>query len=58
MLRGVQGLANVVLMTSSMSLVRAKIETGIPRKRGAAQAHGSHDKAMEKFFESVRKSTD
>jgi protein pelota len=49
-----EGLANVVLMTSSMSLVRAKIEAGIPRKRGAAMAHGAHDKAMEKFFESVQ----
>jgi len=48
-----EGLASVLLLTSSMSLVRAKIETGIPRKRGAAMAHGAHDKAMEKFFEAV-----
>lgn len=28
-----EGLANVCLVTSSMTLVRAKIETNIPRKR-------------------------
>ncbi|XP_009859396.2 protein pelota homolog [Ciona intestinalis] len=46
-----EGLAHVCLVLSSMTLVRAKIETQIPRKRrGNAQ---QHDKGVEKFFDSV-----
>lgn len=45
------GLANVCLVLASMTLVRAKIEMNIPRKRkGNVQ---QHDKGIEKFFESV-----
>ena len=46
------GLALVCLVTSNMTIVRAKIEQSIPRKRagGAALAH---QKAMESFFEAV-----
>jgi len=35
-----EGLANICLVTSSMTIVRAKIEVSIPRKRkGHAQQH-------------------
>lgn len=35
-----EGLANICLVTSSMTIVRAKIEVAIPRKRkGHAQQH-------------------
>nr|CAB3264774.1 protein pelota homolog [Phallusia mammillata] len=46
-----EGLAHVCLVLASMTLVRAKIETQIPRKRkGSVQ---QHDKGVEKFFDSV-----
>ena len=38
-------------MGSSTTLVRAKIETNLPRKRGAAAA--GYDKAWSKFLEAV-----
>lgn len=46
-----EGLAHICLVTSSMTLVRAKIDVNIPRKRKGQC--GQHDKGMQKFFESV-----
>lgn len=46
-----EGLANVCLVTSSMTLVRAKIETNIPRKRKGQCSQ--HDKAVSRFFDQV-----
>lgn len=46
-----EGLAYVCLITSSMTLVRTKIESSIPRKRkGFAQ---QHDKGLTKFYENI-----
>ena len=46
-----EGLAHVCLVLASMTLVRAKIEMQIPRKRkGNTQ---QHDKGVEKFFDAV-----
>ncbi|XP_050310451.1 protein pelota [Anthonomus grandis grandis] len=46
-----EGLAHVCLITSSMTLVRAKIDVNIPRKRkGFAQ---QHEKGLAKFYEQV-----
>ncbi|XP_076812620.1 protein pelota homolog [Clavelina lepadiformis] len=46
-----EGLAHVCLVLASMTLIRAKIEVQIPRKRkGHTQ---QHDKGVEKFFDSV-----
>ena len=46
-----EGLAHVCLVLSSMTLVRAKIEMQIPRKRRGNSQH--HDKGVEKFFDAV-----
>lgn len=46
-----EGLAYICLITSSMTLVRAKIDVNIPRKRkGFAQ---QHEKGLTKFYEQV-----
>ncbi|XP_037090933.1 LOW QUALITY PROTEIN: protein pelota-like [Pollicipes pollicipes] len=46
-----EGIAHVCLVTSCMTLVRAKIDQPIPRKR---KGHTSqHDKGLQKFFETV-----
>ncbi|XP_037960062.1 protein pelota [Teleopsis dalmanni] len=46
-----EGLANVCLITASMTLVRSKIELSIPRKRkGNVQ---QHEKGLVKFYECV-----
>ncbi|XP_071944985.1 protein pelota homolog isoform X1 [Antedon mediterranea] len=46
-----EGLAHVCLVTSSMTVIRAKLEQNIPRKRkGFCQ---QHDKALLKFYDSV-----
>ncbi|KAL3877810.1 hypothetical protein ACJMK2_035457 [Sinanodonta woodiana] len=46
-----EGLAHVCLITPNMTLVRAKIETNIPRKRkGMCQ---QHDKGLEKFYDMI-----
>ncbi|KAJ1519834.1 hypothetical protein ONE63_004080 [Megalurothrips usitatus] len=46
-----EGLAHICLIMASMTLVRAKIEQGIPRKRkGNVQ---QHEKGLAKFFENV-----
>lgn len=45
------GLAHVCLITSSMTLVRAKIDVSIPRKRkGFVQ---QHEKGLAKFYDTV-----
>jgi len=46
-----EGLAHICLVTSCMTLVRAKIDMNIPRKRKGLCAQ--HDKAVGKFFDQV-----
>lgn len=46
-----EGLAHICLVTPSMTLLRAKIETNIPRKRRGNCSQ--HEKALEKFYEQV-----
>uniref|UniRef100_UPI00398E67FA protein pelota homolog n=1 Tax=Pristiophorus japonicus TaxID=55135 RepID=UPI00398E67FA len=46
-----EGLAHICLVTSSMTVMRAKVETTIPRKRKGSCTQ--HDKALERFYESV-----
>ncbi|KAL2078738.1 hypothetical protein ACEWY4_026423 [Coilia grayii] len=46
-----EGLANIVLVTSAMTLLRAKIEVTIPRKRKGSCTQ--HEKALERFYEAV-----
>jgi protein pelota len=45
-----EGLANVCLVTSAMTITKVKIERNIPRKMTINQAH---DKARVRFFEEV-----
>ncbi|XP_044731714.1 protein pelota [Chrysoperla carnea] len=46
-----EGLAHICLITASMTIVRAKIDVTIPRKRkGNVQ---QHEKGLAKFYESV-----
>lgn len=45
------GLANVCLITESMTIVRQKVETSIPRKRLGSTTQ--HDKAEVRFYEQV-----
>lgn len=46
-----EGLAHVCLITSSMTLVRSKIEVAIPRKRKGSVAQ--HEKGLSKFYDAV-----
>ncbi|KNC45959.1 translation factor pelota [Thecamonas trahens ATCC 50062] len=46
-----EGLAYVCLITSSMTVVRQKIEMAIPRKRKHSAAQ--HDKALARFFAAI-----
>ncbi|XP_068610611.1 protein pelota homolog [Brachionichthys hirsutus] len=46
-----EGLANLVLVTPAMTLLRAKVEVTIPRKRRGSCTQ--HDKALERFYEAV-----
>ncbi|KAK9906404.1 hypothetical protein WJX75_001282 [Coccomyxa subellipsoidea] len=46
-----EGLANVCLVGSSTTVLKAKVEANLPRKRGAAAA--GYDKALESFFNKV-----
>ncbi|PWA16670.1 hypothetical protein CCH79_00017489 [Gambusia affinis] len=46
-----EGLANVVLVTPAMTLLRAKVEVTIPRKRKGSCSQ--HEKALERFYEAV-----
>ena len=44
-----EGLANVCLVGASTTLIKAKIEASLPRKRGAAAA--GYDKAIASFYD-------
>lgn len=46
-----EGLANVCLVGANITVVAAKVESNIPRKRGAASA--GYDKALDRFFDKV-----
>jgi len=46
-----EGLANVCLVTSCMTIVRAKIDVAIPRKRRGSATQ--HEKALERFYDTV-----
>ncbi|XP_060067287.1 protein pelota homolog [Ylistrum balloti] len=46
-----EGLAHVCLITSNMTLVRAKIETSIPRKRKGMCSQ--HDKGLTRFYDQI-----
>uniref|UniRef100_A0A3P9JED6 Protein pelota homolog n=1 Tax=Oryzias latipes TaxID=8090 RepID=A0A3P9JED6_ORYLA len=46
-----EGLANIVLVTSAMTLLRAKVEVTIPRKRKGSCSQ--HEKALDRFYEAV-----
>nr|WRK57539.1 Pelo protein [Recilia dorsalis] len=46
-----EGLAHICLITASMTLVRAKIDQVIPRKRKGNVKQ--HEKGLQKFFENV-----
>lgn len=46
-----EGIATVCLITDSMTVVRARIDMQIPRKRRMSTA--AHDKTVTKFFEAV-----
>ena len=46
-----EGVAAVYLITDTMTLVRARIDMQIPRKRKMSAS--SHDKTLHKFFEAV-----
>jgi protein pelota len=46
-----EGIANVCLVLSSMTLVKAKIEMNIARKRKGVTS--GYDKSLEKFFEKI-----
>lgn len=43
-----EGLANVCLVGASTTLIKAKVEASLPRKRGAAAA--GYDKAITSFY--------
>lgn len=45
-----QGLAHVCLISGSMTLVRAKVEKSIPKKRAGGK---SHEEGQQRFFELV-----
>jgi protein pelota len=46
-----EGLAHLCLISGSMTIVRARIETSIPRKRRGSTA--LHDQGLKKFFENI-----
>ncbi|XP_044754423.1 protein pelota [Coccinella septempunctata] len=46
-----EGIAHICLITSSMTLVRAKIDMNIPRKRKGFVAQ--HEKGLQKFYDNV-----
>eukprot|EP00164_Ancoracysta_twista_P008550 GFYU01012398.1.p1 GENE.GFYU01012398.1~~GFYU01012398.1.p1 ORF type:complete len:395 (+),score=118.70 GFYU01012398.1:136-1320(+) len=46
-----EGLAHVLLVTSSMTITRARIEVAIPRKRRGTTTQA--DKAMNRFFDNI-----
>jgi len=46
-----EGLAHVCVVTSSMTIIRARIEAPIPRKRKGSVT--GHEKGLERFFDTV-----
>lgn len=46
-----EGLAHICLITSSMTLVRSKIDVNIPRKRKGNTSQ--HEKGLSKFYDAV-----
>lgn len=46
-----EGLAHICLVTSSMTIVRTKIDVPIPRKRRGNTAN--HDKSLQRFYDNV-----
>ena len=46
-----EGLANVCLVTASMTIVRAKLDVQIPRKRRGDASQ--HEKGLQKFYDQV-----
>lgn len=46
-----EGLAHICLITSSLTIIRARIESTIPRKRKGSSS--LHDQGLKRFFESV-----
>jgi protein pelota len=48
--RALSGLAHVCLLTTHMTVVRARIEISIPKKR-IGSSH--HDKAVQRFYENI-----
>ena len=46
-----EGLANLVLISGSLTLTRAKIDISVPRKRRAAVQQ--HEKALNRFFDHI-----
>ena len=47
-----EGLANIAVMTGHRTVHRHKIEIAVPKKRGTGR-QADHDKALEKFFQTV-----
>ncbi|KAK6102451.1 mRNA surveillance protein pelota [Brugia pahangi] len=46
-----EGLANLCLVTAQMTIVKAKIDMQIPRKRKGLSSH--HDKGIQRFYEAI-----
>ena len=46
-----EGLAHICLVTNCMTIVRAKLDVSIPRKRRGASAQ--HEKALTRFYDTV-----
>lgn len=45
--------ATLALVGGSTTTVRARLEAALPKKKGAAAAHGAHDKALSSFYDKV-----
>jgi hypothetical protein len=48
-----EGIANLFLVSRSISKLKAKIEKRISKKKGVAAAAGAVDKQKSKFYEQV-----
>ncbi len=46
-----EGLANLCLVTQSMTIVKSKIQTSIPKKRRGASS--DHEKGVQKFYNQI-----
>ncbi|KAJ3190284.1 hypothetical protein HDU85_000579 [Gaertneriomyces sp. JEL0708] len=46
-----EGLANLCLITESMTIIRQRIESNIPRKRKGSTTN--HDKGLQRFFDQI-----